>query len=116
MKRISNHHIGIDQNELMLFSDYENEGEMWSGNGPRECRAPVKFSAEYHSEPSVHISMSLMDIATGPSVRTDLKAVNITKTGFDVVFRTWGDSRIARIRVSWLAIGPMEHEDDWELY
>jgi H-type lectin domain-containing protein len=116
MKRINNFQIGVDQNELMLFSDFENGGEMWSGNGPRQRRVPVKFSAAYHSEPSVHISMSLMDIATGPAIRTDISAEKVTKTGFDVVFRTWGDSRIARIRVSWMAIGPLEHDDGWELY
>ncbi len=116
MKRITNHQIGIDQNEVMLFSDFENGGEMWSGNGPRERRVPVKFSAEYNSEPSVHISMSLLDIATDPPIRTAISAENVTKTGFDVVFRTWGDSRVARIRASWIAIGPLEHDDDWELY
>lgn len=116
MKRIANHQIGVDQNEVMLFSDFENDGEMWSGNGPRERRVPVKFSTEYHSEPSVHISMSLLDIATDPPIRTAISAENVTKTGFDVVFRTWGDSRVARIRASWIAIGPMENNDGWELY
>lgn len=115
MKRITNHLIGIDQNELMLFSDFENGGEMWRGHGPRERRVAVKFSDEYRDEPSVHISMSLLDIATGPSIRTDISAENITKIGFDVVFRTWADSRVARIRVSWMAIGPLAHDEDWEL-
>lgn len=116
MKRISNHLIGVDQNELMLFSDFENDGAMWRGSGPRERRVAVKFSSEYRDDPSVHISMSLLDIATGPSIRADVSAENVTKTGFDVVFRTWADSRIARIRVSWMAIGPLAHDEDWELY
>jgi H-type lectin domain len=116
MKRIATHQIGVDQNDLMLFSEFENGGDMWSGNGPRERRVSVEFSEEYLSEPSVHISMSLLDIATGPSVRTYIAAENVTRKGFDVVFRTWEDSRIARIRVSWMAIGPLEHDDDWELY
>lgn len=115
MKRISTHLLGIDQNEMMLFSDFENDGEMWSGNGPRERRVTVKFRAEYRDEPSVHISMSLLDIATGPSIRADIAAENITEIGFDVVFRTWADSRVARIRVSWMAIGSLAHDEDWDL-
>ena len=117
MKRITNHLIGVDQNELMLFSDFENDGEMWSGNGPRERRVAVKFRSKYRDdEPSVHISMSLLDLATGPSIRADISAENVTETGFDAVFRTWADSRVARIRVSWLAIGALAHDEDWELY
>ncbi|MBL4769026.1 MAG: H-type lectin domain-containing protein [Rhodobacteraceae bacterium] len=100
----------------MLFSDFENDGAMWRGHGPRERRVAVKFSAEYRDEPSIHISMSLLDIDTGPSIRTDISAENITKTGFVVVFRTWADTRVARIRVSWMAIGPLAHDEDWDLY
>ena len=115
MKRISSHLIGIDQNELMLFSDFENDGEMWVGDGPRERRVSVKFREKYQDEPSVHVTMSLLDIATGPSIRADVTAQDITETGFDVVFRTWADSKIARIRVSWLAIGALAHDEDWDL-
>jgi hypothetical protein len=32
------------------------------------------------------------------------------------VFRTWGDSRVARIRADWMAIGEVSGEDDWEMY
>jgi len=39
-----------------------------------------------------------------------------TREGFEIVFRTWSDTRIARIRVAWQAIGEVPHEDDWQLY
>jgi hypothetical protein len=29
------------------------------------------------------------------------------------VFRTWADTRVARVRVSWMAIGAAHHADDW---
>jgi hypothetical protein len=32
-----------------------------------------------------------------------------------IVFRTWGDTRVARVRADWLAIGALPHEDDWEI-
>jgi hypothetical protein len=33
-----------------------------------------------------------------------------------MVFRTWGDSRIARVRMSWTAFGEVKSDDDWDLY
>ena len=36
--------------------------------------------------------------------------------GFDIVFRTWNDTQVARIRVAWTAIGELPNEDDWALY
>ena len=115
MKRISSHLIGIDQGESLLFSDYENDGDMWVGSGDRERRVRITFGERFRAPPAVHLSTSLLDVATGPSVRTDLSAEFISTTGFDIVFRTWADSRVARIRAAWMAIGALAADDDWEL-
>lgn len=50
-----------------------------------------------------------------PTQRADIQAVNITAEGFELQFSTWGDTRVARVRASWMAIGPLRHEDDWNL-
>jgi len=39
----------------------------------------------------------------------------VTATGFEIVFRTWADTRIARIRADWIAIGPARDEEDWDV-
>jgi hypothetical protein len=52
----------------------------------------------------------------GANVRADISADNVTETGFDLVFRTWSDTRVARVRMSWMAIGEVASDDDWELY
>jgi hypothetical protein len=39
----------------------------------------------------------------------------VTTEGFEIVFRTWGDTRIARIRADWMAIGAVRDEDEWDL-
>lgn len=116
MKRIASHLIGVDQGELVLFSDYEDDGEMWTGSGERERIVPVRFSDKYRKPPSVHVSMSLLDIATGPSIRADVGTRDITEKGFDIVFRTWEDSRVARIRVAWMAVGELRDDEEWDLY
>ncbi|QBF30890.1 H-type lectin domain-containing protein [Thalassococcus sp. S3] len=116
MKRIPSHLIGVDQGDVVLFSEYENGGSMWTGHGARERRMKVKFSDVFRAPPVVHVSTSLLDIATGPSLRADITTDKITVQGFEIVFRTWEDSRVARIRAAWMAIGPLENEEEWELY
>ena len=49
------------------------------------------------------------------NLRADLTAEHVSEKGFHLVFRTWGDTRIARIRADWTAIGPVRDEDDWDI-
>ena len=48
-------------------------------------------------------------------MRADISAEAVTKEGFDMVFRTWGDTRVARMRIAWMAIGQMADDDDWDV-
>jgi hypothetical protein len=41
-----------------------------------------------------------MDLDKDTNVRADVQAKNISATGFDLIFRTWGDTRVARVRLS----------------
>ncbi|MFT7594122.1 MAG: hypothetical protein ACI8R4_001440 [Paracoccaceae bacterium] len=116
MKRFSNHLIGIDQGDVVLFADFEDGGEMWTGAGPRERRLAVKFSEAFRSEPVVQTSVALWDIDTQSPIRAEVTAENITTEGFEIVFRTWLDTRVARVRVAWTATGELPHEDDWGVY
>ena len=116
MRRLRNHLIGIDQGEVTLFSDFEDGGEMWTGCGSREKRRAVQFSEQYRNPPAVQVSISLWDVDTKTAVRADIAAENVTTEGFDLVFKTWGDTRVARCRLSWIAMGELADPDDWELY
>ncbi len=116
MKKFLKQAIGIDQGEAALFSDYEDGGDMWTGNGPRERRLAVKFRESYQSPPVVHVALSMWDMDSATNARADISAENITAEGFDMVFKTWGDSRIARARARWMAMGAVAHDDDWQLY
>ena len=116
MKRLRNHLIGIDQGDTVLFSDFEDGGDMWTGRGQRERRRRITFSESFRKSPMVHVSISMWDVETEAPLRADVMAEAIDKDGFDLVFRTWGDSRIARVRLAWLAMGELRQEDEWELY
>jgi hypothetical protein len=115
MKKINSSHVGISQGQEILFSDFADGGEMWTGDGPRERRVVVQFSEPYRDAPSVTVAMSLWDVDQSTNVRADVEAENITSTQFDIVFRTWGDTRIARARASWMAIGPVSDDDHWDV-
>jgi hypothetical protein len=115
MKRISASRIGLDQGTRTLFSDFADDGPMWAGQGPREVRTPIRFAQGYADRPAVQVAISLWDVGQGANMRADISAERITAAGFELVFRTWGDTRIARIRADWLAIGPLRDEDDWEV-
>jgi len=116
MKRLRNHLIGVDQGDPVLFADFETDGDMWTGRGQRERRKRIKFSETYRSPPAVHLTISLWDVDASTVVRADITAETITTDGFDMVFRTWGDTRVARVRASWMAIGELADSDEWQLY
>ncbi len=115
MKKFLSHPIGIDQGEEVLFSEFANDGDMWTGAGPRERRTVIRFSEPFRSIPVVQVGISLWDVDTSSALRAEVKAQDVTPDGFTAVFRTWSDTRIARIRVAWTAIGEVSHADDWNI-
>jgi hypothetical protein len=114
MKRFSGV-IGVEQGSRVLFNDYAHDGPMWTGEGPREVRLPQGFGNSFVGPPLVSIGISMWDIDRNTNSRVDIAAENVTASGFEIVFRTWADTRIARIRADWMAIGPTRDEDDWEV-
>lgn len=115
MKKLKSHTVGIDSGDVTLFKDFEDDGDMWTGQGQRERRRHIRFSERYKSPPTVQLSPSLWDLDTSTIMRADITPENITKSGFDMVFRTWGDTRVARMRIAWMAIGEMSELDDWDV-
>ncbi|SMH36987.1 H-type lectin domain-containing protein [Maritimibacter sp. HL-12] len=114
MWKIRTHRLGIDQGSLMLFSDYKHNGTMWTGEGARELRQRVDFGEPFLQAPAVNVGMSMWDVDHSTNQRMDISAENVETSGFDLVFRTWGDSHVARVRADWIALGEVRHEDDWD--
>jgi len=115
MRRLQNHLVGVDDGSVVLFSDFEDGGDMWTGKGPRQRRRAISFTERFRSQPTVMVNLSMWDMDQKTNQRADISAENITTEGFDLVFRTWGDTRVARVRANWMAIGELRHEDDWDL-
>ncbi|WP_439124557.1 H-type lectin domain-containing protein [Marivita sp.] len=115
MQIINSSRVGIAQGSVDLFSDFEEGGDMWTGAGSRTRQQFVAFDHAFAAPPMVHVSLTLWDMDSAYNVRADLSAENVTATGFEAVFRTWLDTRVARVRISWIAMGAVEYEDDWDV-
>jgi len=115
MKKLYSTVTGIDQGSTQLFSDFEHSGPMWSGSGERERVVPVLFSESFKQVPAVFVTLEMLDLHQQSNHRVVTQSQNISTTGFDLVFRTWGDTRIARAVAAWMAIGEVRDDDDWDL-
>jgi hypothetical protein len=116
MKRLRNHSIGVDHGDVVLFSDFEDDGVMWTGDCARQTRAHGEFSESFRAAPIVQVNLSMWDIPSQRSARADVQAEDISEDGFVIVFRTWGDTKIARDRVAWQAISELRQAVEWGLY
>lgn len=107
--------IGVENGSTILFNDFAHDGAMWTGSGPREVRQSQIFREPFQTVPVVTVGISMWDIDHKTNSRVDITAEDVTTQGFDIVFRTWSDTRIARIRADWMAIGQTRDDDDWDV-
>ncbi|MCF6316939.1 MAG: H-type lectin domain-containing protein [Marinosulfonomonas sp.] len=116
MKKLNSNSLGIENGSIMLFSDYQHDGVMWTGEGAREFRKVVVFDQPFANTPVVQVGISMWDFDRDTNQRADISAEMVNPEGFALVFRTWGDTRIARVRADWIAFGEVKDEEDWSLY
>ncbi|MFQ6553996.1 H-type lectin domain-containing protein [Aestuariibius insulae] len=116
MSHILVHPIGVDQGEEILFSHFEKDGKMWTEKGQRQVKRYIKFSEQFNDPPVVQAHIVMWDISSTANSRVDLVTENVTKSGFDVLFKTWGNTQIARVRIGWIAIGSLSDHEQEALY
>jgi len=98
-----------------VFSEFDSGGTMWAGEGARERRLHQRFDTPFAAPPAVPLTASLMGMDHAAAYRAELMAEEVTAAGFDIVFRTGADSRVARVRAAWMAIGDLPFVDDWDV-
>ena len=86
---------------------------MWSGTGDRQVVHTVEFDASFNRPPIVQLAVTLLDAASDKHLRYALTSENITEHSFDIVFKTWLDSRFARVWIDWTAMGSRSDPDMW---
>lgn len=112
MKKLYSSAVGIEQGIELLFSDYDVSGTMWTGEGERSRVVKIKFSEKFKSVPCVHISLAMIDVAGSDNHRVHLYVGEVTRSECLIHFKTWGDTRVARASVNWMAIGDAHSETD----
>ena len=70
MHKLNSGVVGIDHGEVVMFSDFEDDGQMWRGDGPRNSLAAVSFATSFMTPPHVQVSISMWDISIGMLVTT----------------------------------------------
>jgi H-type lectin domain len=115
MIKFSSGRMAAQQGSLSLFSDYADGGTMWTGQGPRESRHAVIFAEPFLGKPAVMVALSMWDIDHKHNARAEIAADKVSEAGFEVVFRTWGDTRVARVRADWTALGTVRDDEDWDV-
>lgn len=93
----------IQSGELM--GSYTDPGwTLATTPGDRYTTYHVTFSTPFSEPPSVIVSIKYFDIVnSSPSKVLETYASNISSSGFDVVFHTYGDVQVNGAAVSWIA-------------
>ena len=80
---------------------------MNNSTGERSFVDHIYFNEKYETIP--HVMASLIGLDAGnseaPSIRVEVNAENIDPSGFDIRIKTWLDSKIFNVKVSWISFG-----------
>ena len=82
--------------ETKYYTLHENTGE-------RVFTVEVNFLKPFENKPDVVVGISSIDAVSGTNLRYSLKAKSVSRDGFTVEVKTWGDSKILSIGGFWVA-------------
>ncbi len=75
-----------------------------SNSGDRTYTLEVNYPQPFNKKPNVILSVSLIDAEKTTNLRYDVQASAISRDGFMIKIKTWGDTKINIIGGSWLAV------------
>ena len=88
-----------------LFNHVDQGLPMWAGHGARKVALDIEFLAPFAAPPQVIVGLTGLDNAHDQNLRLLLAPCEITEKGFTIECTTWSDTHIARVSVSWQAVG-----------
>ncbi|MCB1245621.1 MAG: H-type lectin domain-containing protein, partial [Verrucomicrobiae bacterium] len=65
----------------------------------------IPFEFPFGTTPVIHAGLTGFDLDQRDSARLKLLVTHIDPSGFDLTIRTWADTRVYSVEVSWMAIG-----------
>ncbi|MCI0641514.1 MAG: H-type lectin domain-containing protein [Gemmataceae bacterium] len=75
--------------------------------GRRELSVDVKFDVPFPAQPKVIVSLQKIDLGDPRANihRISVRAEDVRRDGFVLVFETWEDSQVYDAVASWIAVG-----------
>jgi hypothetical protein len=71
----------------------------------RSFTTRIAFERAFGSRPVVHLGIIGFDMDNGDNARLEVNVTAVDNKGFSVELRTWWNSRLWSVNLSWLAIG-----------
>ncbi|NUM61209.1 MAG: H-type lectin domain-containing protein [Ignavibacteriaceae bacterium] len=82
--------------ETKYYTLHENTGE-------RKFTVEVNFLKPFENKPEVICGITMIDVDKNTAVKYAVKPLSISRDGFTVEVKTWGDTKIGSIGGFWLA-------------
>ncbi len=96
--------MNIQSGKEIVFQHYPSK-PMWTGSGDREVRKTFKFRKRFKSDPTVVASIAGFDVDDKTNARVEVDVVHASEDHFDVRVKTWSNTKLARVSISWIAYG-----------
>jgi hypothetical protein len=98
--------IALSQTQVLSGSWYGNSETKYytlhENTGERAFTIEVNFLKPFENKPDVVVGLSNIDVAPG-NLRYSVKAKSVSRDGFTIEVKTWGDTKIMSIGGFWVA-------------
>jgi hypothetical protein len=74
-----------------------------ANSGDRTITVQVNFLNPFENKPNVVCGISSIDVDKSTAVRYSVKPISVSRDGFTVEVKTWGDTKINSITGFWVA-------------
>jgi sortase (surface protein transpeptidase) len=72
-------------------------------SGDRSITIQVNFLKPFENKPDVVCGISSIDVDKSTAVRYAVKPISVSRDGFTVEVKTWGDTKITSVTGFWMA-------------
>ena len=99
----------------VAFSQSQVLSGVWGGNsetkyytlhdntGERKFTVEVNFLKPFENKPEVVCGITMIDVDKSTAVKYAVKPISVSRDGFTVEVKTWGDTKISSVSGFWVA-------------
>ena len=79
-----------------------------ANTGDRTITIQVNFLKPFENKPDVVVGISSIDVDKSTAVKYSVRPISVSRDGFTVEVKTWGDTKIMSVSGFWVAHAEME--------